>query len=128
MLKLYTDAAVRGNPGPATGGALIIQAHKQIQLKTYLGTMNNHEAEFRAAIWAFTYLTENFSTDEVVAFYADSKLLIDSLTKHYAKHFASVLKQLLVLQSQFTLVLNEWIPERANSGAHSLALSELQNY
>ena len=36
MLKLYTDAASKGNPGPTGLGALIIADHQQYQLTATL--------------------------------------------------------------------------------------------
>ncbi|MCH4172515.1 MAG: ribonuclease HI family protein [Lactobacillus sp.] len=128
MIHLNTDAAVRGNPGPAAAGLLLIKDHQQIQKTTYLGEMDNHQAEFQAAIWAFEYLIAQQYTDEIVSFQADSKLLIDSLNKRYAKHFTKTLAQLLDLQAKFPMVLNQWVPESQNKGAHNLATTALQKY
>lgn len=128
MIHLNTDAAVRGNPGPATGGILIVKDHQQLQLTTDLGLLNNHQAEFKAAIWGFDYLCNHYALTEIVSFQSDSKLLIDSLNKEYAKHYSAELTTLLALQKKFSLVLNQWIPEAQNTGAHHLALTALQKH
>lgn len=128
MIHLNTDAAVRGNPGPATGGVLIVKDHQQQQLTTYLGVLNNHEAEFAAAIWAFQYLIQQNNTHEIISFQSDSKILTDSLNKQYAKKYATQVSELLKLQEKFPLVLNQWIPQTQNSGAHHLAITRLQKY
>lgn len=126
MIHINTDAAVRGNPGPAVGGILIVNNHQQLQLTTDLGILDNHRAEFMAAIWGFTYLNQHYANDEIVSFQSDSKLLIDSLNKRYAKHYRTELNDLLALQTKFALVLNQWVPESQNTGAHHLALAALQ--
>ncbi|MFD1672232.1 ribonuclease HI family protein [Agrilactobacillus yilanensis] len=126
MIHLNTDAAVRGNPGPATAGILIVQDHQQLQLTANLGQLNNHEAEFAAAIWAFEYLSQTNQTHEIVAFQSDSRILIDSLNKRYSKSYSTYLAQLLALQAKFDLVLNQWVAESQNSGAHHLAIQALQ--
>lgn len=128
MLYLYTDAAVRGNPGPAAGGVLIVHHHKQIQLQHFLGTMDNHRAEFGIAIWAFDYLIDHGMVTEIVAFHSDSRLLVDSLNKRYAKHFDTYLQRLLAQQAQFEMVLNQWLPDHENRGAHQLAMQALQKH
>ena len=50
MIKLNTDAATLGNPGPAGAGILIVANGQQDQSHLHLPNMSNHEAEFAAAI------------------------------------------------------------------------------
>ncbi|WP_082383758.1 ribonuclease HI [Lacticaseibacillus thailandensis] len=49
MLKLYTDAATKGNPGPSGAGILIVGHGDTVELSTPLAVMTNHQAEFQAA-------------------------------------------------------------------------------
>ena len=86
MLKLYTDGATKGNPGPAGIGILVSGLPQQIQHHAALPAMSNHEAEFAAAIAGFKLLIESGLTTGTVAYYSDSKLVIQAIEKRYAKH------------------------------------------
>ena len=126
MLKIYTDAATKGNPGPTGLGILIINQHQQHQLSQTLESATNHEGEFAAAIAGFQYLVDHYDQQETVLFYTDSRLLSDAIGKNYTKHYQSQLEQLNQLLSQFTTVVTQWISERENHGAHNLANQALQ--
>ncbi len=126
MLKIYTDAATKGNPGPTGLGILIINQHQQHQLSQTLESATNHEGEFAAAIAGFQYLVDHYDYQETVLFYTDSRLLSDAIGKNYTKHYQSQLEQLNQLLSQFTTVVTQWISERENHGAHNLANQALQ--
>ena len=102
MLKIYTDAATKGNPGPTGLGILIINQHQQHQLSQTLESATNHEGEFAAAIAGFQYLVDHYDHQETVLFYTDSRLLSDAIGKNYTKHYQSQLEQLNQLLSQFT--------------------------
>lgn len=122
MIKLYTDAAVNQQTGQAAIGILIIQNGHQTQIKQRIPSMNNHRAEFTAAIIGFqTLINLKVATTEFVFYYTDSQIVIDSINKAYAKHFEELTNQLLSLQSHFTTVINTWIPDAKNHGAHNLA-------
>lgn len=123
MVKLYTDAAT--NDTKSAAGILVISDKQQYQLKQKITASNNNEAEFEAAILGFKYLVENFPTTENVFFYSDSKLVIDSIEKRYSKSFSKKLTELLALRDNFSLIFDQWIPDKQNSGAHSLALQAL---
>ena len=126
MLKIYTDAATKGNPGPTGLGILIINQHQQHQLSQTLESATNHEGEFAAAIAGFQYLADHYDHQETVLSYTDSRLLSDAIGKNYTKHYQSQLEQLNQLLSQFTTVVTQWISERENHGAHNLANQALQ--
>ncbi|MCI1975163.1 MAG: ribonuclease HI family protein [Limosilactobacillus sp.] len=126
MLKIYTDAATKGNPGPTGLGILIIDQHQQQQLSQTLKTATNHEGEFAAAIAGFQYLADHYDHNETVLFYTDSRLLSDAIGKNYTKHYQKQLEQLSQLLSQFTTVVTQWVSERENRGAHNLANQALQ--
>ena len=126
MLKIYTDAATKGNPGPTGLGILIINQHQQQQLSQTLESATNHEGEFAAAIAGFQCLVDHYDHQETVLFYTDSRLLSDAIGKNYTKHYQSQLKQLNQLLSQFTTVVTQWISEHENHGAHHLANQALQ--
>lgn len=121
MIKVYTDAATRHNPGPTGLGALIINNGQQTQLTGSLKLADNHEGEFAAAKMAFTYLQNHFAADETILFYTDSRLLSDAIGKNYAKHYEQELSALTSLLDYFQLVVTQWIPDKENHGAHHLA-------
>lgn len=126
MIKLYTDAATKNNPGPTGLGALILVNHHQIQLTDHAQQVSNHTGEFLAALMGFQYLVKHYSADEVVMFYTDSRLLSDAVGKNYSKHYAAQLRDLTMLMDHFATVVTQWIPEAKNHGAHHLANQALR--
>ncbi|KRM11572.1 ribonuclease HI family protein [Paucilactobacillus suebicus] len=126
MIKIYTDAATKGNPGPTGLGFLIVQNQVAIQKTETLKLATNHEGEFAAAIASFSYLKEHYGANETVLFYTDSRLLSDAIGKNYTKHYKSQLADLSKLFEHFNLVITRWIPEKENNGAHNLANQALK--
>ncbi|KRM72655.1 ribonuclease HI family protein [Lacticaseibacillus brantae] len=121
MLKLYTDAATKGNPGFSGAGVLIVNQGQQIQQHYPLGVMSNHEAEFEAAILGFSYLIDKQLTTDLVSYTSDSKLVIDALDKRYAKHYPDLIQRLLAVVDQVPNVIWQWQADANHHGAHSLA-------
>ncbi|WP_024746340.1 ribonuclease HI family protein [Levilactobacillus namurensis] len=124
MYSLYTDAATQPQTGLSAGGILIVHDHQQTQQKVALAATDNHTAEFEVATLAFqrlrTHLGDAAATASVL-FHTDSQIVSQSLAKRYAKHYQVELDQLLAAQASFRLVLTEWVPEKQNQGAHTLA-------
>ncbi|HIX35062.1 MAG TPA: ribonuclease HI family protein [Candidatus Limosilactobacillus merdigallinarum] len=121
MIKVYSDAATRHNPGLTGLGVLIVKDGKQTQLTGNLQHADNHEGEFAAAKLAFTYLKDHFATNETILFYTDSRLLSDAIGKNYAKHYEKELAELTPLLDYFQLIVTQWVPDQHNHGAHHLA-------
>lgn len=121
IIKVYSDAACRQNPGPTGLGALIVANGQQIQLSGQRNHMDNHEGEFAAAMMAFNYLKDHFKASDTVLYYTDSRLVADSVGKNYAKHYPDLLASLVQLMDYFQLVVTQWIPDAQNHGAHHLA-------
>lgn len=126
MIKLFTDAATKDNPGPTGLGAVILVDGQQIQLTDHVTNASNHTGEFLAAQFGFRYLIEHYSPDEVALFYTDSRLMSDAIGKHYSKHYADQLNSLESLMEHFSTVITQWIPEKENHGAHHLANQALR--
>ncbi|WP_225047218.1 ribonuclease HI family protein [Lacticaseibacillus kribbianus] len=124
MLKLYTDAATRGNPGPSGIGILAVEGGRADQYHQALGVMSNHDAEFQAVIIGLTRLIGQRRT-KAVTLYSDSKIVIDALDKRYAKHYGDDVAQLEALVPKFGLLLWQWVPDRQNH-AHALAQQGLR--
>ncbi|WP_214463793.1 ribonuclease HI family protein [Levilactobacillus brevis] len=129
MYTLYTDAATQPQTGLSAGGILIIHDHQQTQVKTTLQATTNHQAEFETARIGFERLLAVVTdpAQVTVLFYTDSQLVSDSLAKHYAKHYQSLVDALLQAQAPFQLVLTQWVPEKQNQGAHTLANQALHS-
>src|SRR5690625_2996384 len=129
MIRMYTDAAVKGNPGPAGVGLLIIFDKEQKQITFPLeGTWNNHHAEFKAMQLGLKWLSDQQFTDEMVFCYTDSKIVAQSVEKKYVKNSvaANYLSEILTLMEQFSFISVKWIPESDNKGADHLARQALQ--
>ncbi|CAM3071130.1 ribonuclease HI family protein [Leuconostoc rapi] len=125
MMTLYVDAARHIESGRSAAGAVIIINKQQRQLKTRIQvTRDNHEAEFYGLIWALQQLP---NTTDMLQVYSDSQILIDALHKNYAKHYQTLVDTIMMLLSSHQIVLSQWIPEKANLGAHNLALQALKN-
>ncbi|KRM22213.1 ribonuclease HI family protein [Latilactobacillus graminis] len=121
MIKLYTDAATRGNPGPSAAGILIVTPERQYQLQAPLPVQSNHAAEFAAVLIGLKKLTELGLNQGRLQINVDSKLVFQSLEKRYAKHYQAAVDQILIEEKAYIMVLHQWVPERQNRGAHHLA-------
>ncbi|CAI2663728.1 Putative ribonuclease H [Apilactobacillus apinorum] len=125
MFKLYTDAATMNNSGNSSCGILIVHENQQYQYKLKLESKNNHEAEFEACLLGFKQLEKLIKSDDIVVYYTDSKIVHESLEKQYAKHFQDYVDKILNEQSKYSLVINNWIEDTKNEGAHNLATQAL---
>ncbi len=83
QVHVYTDAASRGNPGPAAisysiydeNGNVIESDAKRIENTT------NNSAEYQALRWAMERASEY--TEEGAVFYSDSELLVNQIRGDY---------------------------------------------
>ena len=126
MIKIYTDAATKGNPGPTGLGVLILADHQQFQLTDTVALADNHQGEFAAAEFGFAYLIQHFPAEQTVLFYTDSRLLSDAIGKNYAKHYQTELDRLSAKMGHFPTVVTQWVPDSQNTGAHHLANQALK--
>lgn len=128
-MKLFTDAAVNGNPGSSGIGFVFQDDSIYKQVSTPLkGEWDNHTAEFEAVFHGLTWIIKNHHTNSFLILYTDSKLVSDSIDKKYAKNaiFAQYVKKILPLLSLFELYEVKWIPSSQNRGADHLARHGLQ--
>ncbi|UQS86605.1 ribonuclease HI family protein [Nicoliella spurrieriana] len=137
MYKLYTDAATLNHGDikndQSAGGILILNNGHQLQMKVPLrDAHDNHTAEFTTCIAGLRALIEQIPAAKlshtIVFYYTDSKILADSLDKQYAKHYQPFVDSILALEAKFQLVMNQWIPEAQNMGAHELAQQALHQF
>ena len=84
LVRVYSDGAARGNPGPAGAGAVLQDAGGAIiaRLGRYLGTKTNNVAEYEGLLLGLKHARElGYRQVEVRA---DSQLLIRQLKGEYA--------------------------------------------
>jgi len=82
-LRLRTDGAARGNPGPA-GAGILIEDDQGIRLQArhrWLGQMTNNQAEYHALVEGLKAVKE-WKPDRV-EIYLDSKLVVEQIKGQY---------------------------------------------
>lgn len=131
MIRLYSDAAVNGDPGQAGIGLLILFDHKEqeqhaIPLKGE--QWNNHLAEFHALLEGLRLLIAEGNNNQMTFCYTDSQILAEAVEKSYVKDsdFNDYLQKILALMEEFPYISVQWIPNRENKGADNLARQALR--
>ncbi len=84
-VTLYTDGACSGNPGPGGWGAILMYGGHELELSGGEESTTNNRMELLAVIRALQKLKEPC----IVELYSDSKYVIDSLEKGWARSPAS---------------------------------------
>jgi ribonuclease HI len=82
-LKVYSDGASRGNPGPSAIAFMILTEDGKIlkRYSKYVGIRTNNQAEYQALISALM-IASKFADQEVVC-YLDSELVVKHLNRQY---------------------------------------------
>lgn len=76
-IRIYTDGACKGNPGPGGWGALLIYGDNEKELAGSEADTTNNRMELRAAIEAFKALKSPCKVD----LYTDSSYMRDGMMK-----------------------------------------------
>ena len=129
MIKVFTDAAVNGNPGAVGLGVLVLKDGEQKPFKISVEEkMDNHLAEFTAINWALGWLLEEGYQEELIFMHTDSKVTADAISKRYTKKESNriILKEIQNKLKDFSQLFVKWIPESENKGADQLARQALQ--
>ena len=128
MLKIYVDAATKGNPGPSGAGILLLTEGEQIQLSFPLPDSSNHEAEFAAFELALEETIARGLHQQNTFIFTDSQTVAEVLGKNQTKNpvFTPFLTRIQLLLAEFTLIIIQWLPEADNRGADNLARQGLQ--
>jgi len=84
LLKVYTDGASRGNPGPASIGIVFKNENNEIVWEQFkeIGKKTNNEAEYEALIYAMKHVNRHHP--DKIQFYSDSELMISQMNGKYA--------------------------------------------
>ena len=82
ILKIYTDGAARGNPGPAAYAFIFVDDNDIIHKGSgFLGTTTNNTAEYKAIINALK-AAEKFDRGRL-QIYSDSNLAVQQINKKW---------------------------------------------
>ena len=82
-VRVYTDGASRGNPGPAAIGVVVCDEEDRIlrEHREYLGEATNNEAEYRAILRGLSLAASH--TDDRIVVTSDSEVVVRQLTGTY---------------------------------------------
>ncbi len=123
-LRLFTDGASRGNPGPA-GLGVVIEDENGMRLRglhRWLGVTTNNEAEYRALIEGLRAV-KDWNPDRL-EIYLDSKLVVEQMNgawKIKARELMPLNMQAKELLRQFPDVRIAHVERSKNRGADHLA-------
>ena len=81
IIRIYTDGACRGNPGPGGWGALILKDNEEIKLNGGQNVTTNNQMELTAVIKALNF----FSESTKIEIFTDSKYVMDGITDYIKK-------------------------------------------
>jgi ribonuclease HI len=129
---IRTDGAARGNPGPASAGAVLIDASRRdardpranpdATISDYLGTQTNNVAEYTGVVRALELATELGARE--VDLMLDSKLIVEQLAGRWRVKDAKLIplwtaaRRLLGAFARWSAV---HVPRAQNSLADALA-------
>jgi ribonuclease HI len=123
-LRLFTDGAARGNPGPA-GAGVVIEDDQGMRLRglcRYLGVATNNEAEYLALIEGLKAVSE-WKPDRLEVL-LDSKLVVEQIKGGYRvkkPELARLYDEAKKLLGVFEDVDIQHVERERNKGADALA-------
>jgi ribonuclease HI len=82
-VKIYTDGACSGNPGPGGYGVILKSGTHQREISAGFKKTTNNRMEMRAVIEGLRLLKEPCS----VTVYSDSKYLVDAVQRGWARRW-----------------------------------------
>jgi ribonuclease HI len=124
VLRVFTDGAARGNPGPAAVG-VVIEDDKGVRLRglhRYLGKATNNEAEYQALIEGLKAASE--WKPERLEIYLDSKLVVEQVNGTYRvrkPELQPLYQRAKELLGGFDEVVISHVEREKNRGADALA-------
>jgi ribonuclease HI len=123
-VRLYTDGAARGNPGPAGAGAVILNpaGHVMAKIGKFLGESTNNVAEYTGLILGLKR-AKAMGIKELDVF-SDSELLVRQLSGDYAvkaDHLKALHEEAKQLLSAFSEVDVAHIPREENQAADEMS-------
>ncbi|WP_414838425.1 ribonuclease HI family protein [Carnobacterium sp. TMP28] len=128
MLRMYTDASTKSNPGPSGVGVILIGNGIHIQLSFPLEKeMSNHQAEFEAVLSGLNYLIANQLVHHELVIYSDSNIVVSAIERNYVKNplFNEYLFSINKRLKLFPSFMIQWISETQNKEADHFARQAL---
>jgi len=128
-LIINIDGACRGNPGPASFGAVVRDSTGKVisELKGHIGIATNNIAEYSALINALEYALKNGATELEIR--SDSELLVEQMNGRYKVKSPNLLgfwQRAASLAKKVESIRIVHIPRSQNSEADRLANLALQ--
>ncbi|MCK8616923.1 reverse transcriptase-like protein [Fructobacillus sp. M158] len=128
MIQIQTDAAFRQETKETSAGIVFVKDGQQQPIKGQLpNCQDNHEAEFKALIWGLQQVQSQLEKGQLIEIQSDSKLLIASLQKRYAKHYQEAVDAIFSLLPSPELTFFVWVKDGDNKGPHQLAWQVLNH-
>ncbi|MFL5343617.1 MAG: ribonuclease HI family protein [Hyalangium sp.] len=123
-LRLYSDGAARGNPGPSGAGAVLVEPGGQVvaKLGKYLGTQTNNYAEYMGLLIGLKH-AKSLGAKEIEIF-ADSELLIRQLGGRYqvkSPTLRPLYEEAVKLLNDFSRVKLVHVPREMNAAADEMS-------
>ena len=123
LLQIFSDGAAKGNPGPASIGASLVDAGEEIaSISEEIGVATNNVAEYKALEAALIKALElGYKNIEVNA---DSELMIKQLKGEYKvknQDLKVIYNSITTLLSKFEAKSLNHIPRNQNKRADQLA-------
>ena len=127
---IYTDGAARGNPGPASIGAIIKDETGNVmaRLSQSIGITTNNQAEYRAVITALEKAVSLGA--KYVILKSDSELVVKQINGRYKIKNAALrplYQEVVKLTGSLESFTISYIPRAQNAGADALANKALDN-
>jgi ribonuclease HI len=127
-IKIFTDGAARGNPGPSSIGAVIEADGTKKTYREFIGYATNNEAEYKALIFGLQKVKllygKSKSKNLVLECFLDSELVVKQLNHKYKVLEENIQKYFLLvwnLSVEFKEVNYTHIPRSKNAEADRLA-------
>ncbi len=130
-IRIYTDGAARGNPGPS-GLGVVIEDDQGMRLQglcRYIGTGTNNKAEYLALIEGLN-AARAWKPDRLEVF-MDSQLVVEQVNGRWKiKHteLQALARQVQALLQEFPSVIVSYVPRAKNRGADALANKAIDEY
>ena len=130
-LRVFTDGAARGNPGPA-GLGVVIEDDRGCRLRglcRYIGTATNNRAEYLALIEGLQAVQE-WKPDRVEVF-MDSKLVVEQVAGRFKvknKDLMPLVRTVQELLAKLPEVTLTHVERARNKGADALANKAIDEY
>lgn len=123
-VRIYSDGASRGNPGPSGAGAVIARTDGSIleRLGKYLGKQTNNHAEYMGVIIGLRRAKELGARE--VEVYADSQLMIRQLGGQYrlkSPTLKPLFDEAMAMLKGFARVRLVHIPREMNGDADEMS-------